>query len=208
MKKIIALVLSISMLFVMTSCSIPFLSEDADSNKLSELENPIVACSSAEELLEMTGISLDAPKKATDVYYSYINSSGENGLEYLAQVEFNYDDNNYCYRAQETSETTLYEAALYDVNASSDDLSKSMENTVNACGEFAGLYDDWSASASIDVKNRDGVVAFNKGKSGFVAWLDVAPGVIYSLSMTENSSQDLLMKMAEKCFKPMQGDAK
>lgn len=204
MKKILSIFLALSLIFVMTSC----FEDDFEDQDLSEIANPITACKSAEELTQATGISIDAPEGATEVSYSYIDS-GVAGAPLVAQVEFSLDDNQYCYRAKETAATTLYSAVETDEDAEQEELSEMMEDTVEECGEFAGLYDEWKASASVDVAlTREGVVAFNKGGSGFIAWLDVAPGALYCLSMTNGASQTLLMQIAEKTFVPMQGEAK
>lgn len=193
----------LSLMFAMTSC----FDDDFEDQDLTEIANPITECKTVDELLDATGISLDAPEGAEDVIYSYIDS-GVAGAPLVAQVEFTLDKNQYCYRAKETAGTSLYSAVETDPDADEEELSEMMEETIEECGEFAGLYDDWKASASVDVAlTREGVVAFNEGGSGFISWLDVAPGVLYCLSMTTNSSQDLLTQMAEKCFVPMQGDA-
>ena len=204
MKKFITLLLTLSMLFVMTACGNDFESED-----LSEVANPIVECKTAEELVKATGISLDAPSGAKDVTYSYINTTVSGDGQYLAQVEFKLDGKSFCYRAQETSKTSLLGGAASDPNVSAEALTAAMSEAIEEYGEFAGLYDEWGSSASVDIaQTREGIVAFNDGKSGFIAWLDVAPGVQYCLSMLEKCTQDLLMTTAEKCFIPMQGDAK
>lgn len=200
MKKLLTILLALSMVFVMTACG-------DDSDDIAEMKNPITECSSVDELLEATGISLDAPEGATDVRYSYIDS-GVQGESIIAQVEFTLDDNQFCYRAKDTAATSLYSAVETDEDADLDELSEMMEETIEGCSEFAGLYDEWKASASVDVAGtREGVVAFNEGKSGFIAWLDVVPGAMYSLSVTSGATQDLLMNTADKIFVPMQGDA-
>lgn len=202
MKKILSVFLVLTLMFAMTSC----FEDDFEDQDLSEVVNPITQCQSAQELVEATGISLDAPEGAKDVKYSYIDT-GVAGAALVAQVEFKLDDNQYCYRAKETAATSLYSAVETDPDAEQEELGEMMEETIEECGEFAGLYDEWRASASVDVAyTREGVVAFNEGGSGFISWLDVVPGALYCLSMTNNSSQDLLMQMAEKCFVPMQGD--
>lgn len=203
MKKILSIILALSMIFVMTSCF-----DDFNEDDLSEVANPIVQCQTAAELTDATGVSIDAPKGATDVVYSYIDS-GIAGEPLIAQVEFSLKDKQYCYRAKETAGTSLYSAVENDVDAEQEKLSEMMEETIEECGEFAGLYDEWKSAASVDVaKTRDAVVAFNKGRAGFIAWLDVAPGFLYCLSMTDGATQKLLMQTAEKSFVPMQGEAK
>lgn len=202
MKKILSILLSLSLVFVMASCGNDFESED-----LSEIANPITECSSAQELLDVTGISIDAPKGATNITYSYIDIGQSSEEFYLAQVDFELNGKQYFYKAKMTNKTTLSSAVATDEDADVDDLEDMLEDTAEEGGEFAGLYDEWKSASLIDVAgSREGVVAFNKGHAGYVAWLDVAPGALYCLGMTSGSSYDLLVNTAEKCFVPMQGD--
>ena len=203
MKKVISIFMILSLMFAMTSC----FDDDFEDQDLTEIANPITECKTADELLEATGISLDAPEGASDVIYSFIDT-GVAGESLVAQVEFTLDKNQYCYRAQETGKTSLLGDVASDSNVSADALTAAMSKAIEEYGEFAGLYDEWGSSASVDIaQTREGIVAFNDGKSGFIAWLDVVPGVQYCLSMVEKCTQDLLMTTAEKCFVPMQGDA-
>lgn len=203
MKKILSAILVLTLIFAMTSCF-------DDDFEESEIVNPIVECKTAAELMDATEIDLDAPAGASDVKYSYIDlGSGGPSSVPIAQVDFTLDDNQYSYRAKLTKATTLYSAVENDMDAEQEELSEMMEDTIEECGEFAGLYDEWSSCASVDIdKKREGIVAFNKGKSGFIAWLDTTAGVLYSLSMTEKCTQNLLMTTAEKSFVPMHREAK
>lgn len=204
MKKLLSILLMLSLMFVMSSCG-----NDVESDETAEITNPVTECQTTDELLDATGISLDAPKGATEVVYSYIDIGSTTAAEVIAQVAFTLDGNQYAYRAKKTDATSLYAAVERDPDADQEELSEMMEETIEECGEFAGLHYEWKSAANIDLANtREGVVAFNEGKAGFVAWLDVAPGVLYSLGMANNSTQDLLINTAEKCFIPMQGESK
>ena len=68
------------------------------------------------------------------------------------------------------------------------------------------MYCNWEAGALIDIDGRDGVCAFNVGDEGMMAWLDVAPGIMYSLTVEDDANQDDMMAMAEMIFVPLQGD--
>lgn len=199
MKKILSAFLVLSLMFVMVSCDNVFESED-----LSTIANPITECRSAKELTKATGISIDAPTGAKNVTYSYIDIGRGSNEFYLAQVDFTLDGNQYFYKSKMTNKKTLYSAIATDEDADADDLEDMLEDTAEEGAEFAGLYDEWKAASLIDVAgSREGIVAFNKGHAGYVAWLDAVSGALYCLGMTSGSSYDLLVNTAERCFVPM-----
>lgn len=203
MKKILAIMLATIMVFAMTAC------DDVDDVvEESEVTNPVTACTSAKELMKATGISIDAPKGATDVSYSYISDSDEDGTEYIAQVDFTLDGVSYNYRCESTDERSIFDDdAANNQNASDAELQDMMNDAIEDGAELAGLNYKFGASASVDLEaGPEAIVAFNEGKEGFIAWVDLVPGFMYSLSMNEGASQDLLMTTADKTFVSMQGD--
>lgn len=181
MKKILVLLMAMMMTLAMCACG-----NDA-AEETSEVANPVHECTQ-QEMLEVTGMSLDAPEGATDVEYGYI----ENGEEPIAEVEFEFNDIDYCYRAQSTGETSL-----------GTDMSKAIETG----SALAGLNYEFKAGALVDApQGREGIYAYNEGKAGFICWLDVVPGVLYSLSVEEDASIAALLDFAETVFVPMQGE--
>ena len=140
--------------------------------------------------------------RATDVSYGYIEiKDDDDSTEYIAQVCFTLDDEQYCYRAKETGEVRL-------VEQDEENIEEALEDAIEEGTELSGLYEKWKASATVDISEREAVVAFNEGKSGFIVWLDVVPGVMYTLSMDDNCTQDLLSETAYRCFETIQGDSK
>ena len=193
MKKTILFLLVISMLLGLCACG---------SKQSSGIPNPVHECSK-EELCAATGIFLDAPEGATDVSYDYI----DNADAPISQVLFKLNGKSFCYRAQPTSYTSIT-ANVSDAVVETTDLMDSLNNSTNIGASLAGMYGDWEIAALVDVAgSREGVVALNDGKAGFISWLDVVPGVLYSLSVDKKASQPLLMDTAELCFVPLQGDA-
>ena len=191
MKKIIVLVLAFAMVFTLCACG---------SKKSAGMPNPIHECS-REELMEATGIVLDAPEGATDASYLYIDTDPR-----ISQVTFKLDGKEYCYRAQPTNALSISSSAN-GTDASGADLLKSLNDCTNVGAVLSGMHNEWKSAALVDLaSSREGVVAFNDGKDGFIAWLDVVPGVLYSLSMDKGASQDLLMDTADACFVPLQGE--
>lgn len=41
--------------------------------------------------------------------------------------------------------------------------------------------------------------------SGKVIWFDIAPGLLYSLTMDNNASEEALLPLAEQIYTPVQG---
>lgn len=196
MKKVLCLTLAAVMVFALCACGSKAPQPSAG------LPNPLHD-TTKDGIVEATGISLDAPEGATDVQYFTID--GANGSSPIAQVIFTLDGKEFCYRAQATAVTSI--TANVGQEGASEDLAKALSDCTNVGAALAGYYYDWKSIALVDVSSREGVVAFNQGKEGFISWLDVVPGVLYSLSMRSGADQDLLMNTAELCFVPLQGDA-
>lgn len=194
--KIAALSLAAVMVMSLCSCG----AKDPEEN--TGLANPIVE-TDAEGLVQATGISLDAPEGAEDVTYAYINQ-GE-GENLIAQVSFSLNGKSYNYRAVSTSETVL--VAATDPNEDLDKFTESIHNGIQMGAQLAGLnYEDWNAETIVEIAARQGVYGQSHEDVTFVAWLDVVPGFLYSLTATDSVDQDTLLKTAESAFVPMQGE--
>lgn len=202
-KKVLMTILAITMAMSMTmwlgACG-----SNENSENGTGMENPVNECASADELCETTGLAIDAPEGATNVAYAYIDAADEDG-EPIAQVTFTMDGQDYCYRCQSTSETDIF-AGISDENASVEDLTEKAKSQTDAVSALSGMYYEWKSVGQIMIADRDGMFGINKGKEGFVAWLDVVPGVMYSLSVEKGADEQMLIEMAEKCFVPMQGE--
>lgn len=143
------------------------------------IPNPIHETDEA-GIVAATGISLPAPSAAEDVSWSYIERGD---AAPLAQMQFTLDGKKAFLRAQTTGKTNL------------DDLE-----------DISGLYYDWTAETEEQVAYCKAKVCTN-GEVGYVAWLDVVPGVQYCLGMTEGAGTQELVKLANQVFVPLQGDS-
>ena len=183
-------------------------SDDNGNGGTTGVANPFHETDAA-GLVEATGISLEAPEGATDVLYQYCE--GIDGSGKFAEVDFTLDGNEFCYRAQLTDVTSITVGA--DVAEGDEgmdaveDLTTSLKECINIGAALAGMYYDWKACGTTVISNREAVFGLNEGGPGFVAWLDVVPGCLYSLSVDKNATQDLLQTTAEKIFVEMQGDS-
>lgn len=196
MKKILVTLLAVIMVFAMCSCS-----SKADDGL--EIANPVTECS-YDEMFSKTGIEIKAPENAEDVAYAYIEMEN---ADPIGQVEFTVEGKRYCYRAQPTAATSIMNSIGDDGFYMAEDILDALNEGVNVGATLSGLNYEWKASATIDIGYCEGIAAFNEGAAGFVSWLDVVPGILYSLGMDDGCSQDILMTMAEDIFVPVQGNA-
>ena len=128
-------------------------------------------------LVDATGIPLDAPEGAEDVRFSYIELTNDNPI---AQMNFTLDGAEAYLRVQATGELAPI--------------------------DISGLYYDWTEQREVSVGSCSGFACTN-GEAGYIAWLDVVPGLAYNLGMTEGASIDRLTELAGLVFAPVQGDA-
>ena len=87
-----------------------------------------------------------------------------------------------------------------------------VEYCLRACttGEFepidiSGLYYSWEVKEEAEVGYCVGEV-FLVGEVGYIAWLDVVPGINYNLSVKEGATKEILLEMANEVFVEVQGD--
>ena len=198
MKKLLVVLLSAMMVFSMCACGAKE-EEQPDAG----LPNPITECTQ-QEMIEATGIELAAPPEADNVVYSYITIPDQ---EPIAQVTFTVIEDDYCYRAQSTAATSIMTGIDDKGMTIADNIEDALKSGINIGAALSGMHYEWKAAASVDVQYCEGICAFNEGKEGFIAWLDVVPGILYSLSMDKGCTQDHLMTMANAIFVPAQGDA-
>ena len=102
MKPILALVLSVLLLFSFAACAGQKTSADESLTENEYVINPIEEVSSPESFASL-GVSIDAPADATNVRYSTISRA-------IAQVNFNVNNAAFTFRASKTDENI---AGLY-----------------------------------------------------------------------------------------------
>lgn len=193
MKKFLVVVMSLMMVFTMCACG-----AKEESNVV---VNPVTECT-YEELIEHGCVDIKAPENAEDVQYSYIEAEG---LETIAQVTFSVDGNEFCYRAQPTAITSIMTNSD-GTEVSLEQLQEAMNAGTQIGAALSGLNYEWECFATVDVDYCSGICVFNKGDAGFITWLDVAPGILYSLGMNDGCAQNLLEDTAAEIFVPVQGN--
>lgn len=116
-----------------------------------------------------TGINVEAPEGATNVSYAYLKNEEAN----IAKTCFTLDETKACMLAKKTNETELSTGTnLNNLSITSPDIVEDL------CvdGYFA--------------------VSFVEHGDGYIAWLDTDKGAIYNISIEDNATSELLVKIA------------
>ncbi len=129
-----------------------------------------------EELVTLTGIRLSASEGAEGVSYQTITLD-ENTV--IAQMRFTMEDVEAFVRAQATAELEA--------------------------SDISGLYYEWTKTSTAQVDYCEAIV-YLKDDVGYIAWLDVAPGVVYNLGVTEGATAEVLTMLANAVFEPLQDE--
>ena len=155
MKKLWMIALAACCVLVLAACTVK---QPQESGDVSQLPNPVHE-STAEEVAEKTGITLNVPITAVAVTSSYID-----GDTPLAQVSFVYQGQTYPYRGQKTQ-------------------------TVQ---DISGMYYEWTKTTN-DSEDVPYTCYFTDEGQGMALWH--TDGVSYTLGMTENVTEELLVTM-------------
>lgn len=131
-------------------------------------------------ILTNLGYPMDvAPTAAANVTYDVYDVGGLT----VAETSFTLDGISYTYRTAGTSEVTY---PFADISGETKAYTTRVETELGWCQ--AVIY----AAA-------DG--------SGKIIWFDIAPGLLYSLTMNQDASAENLLAMAETLYEPTQGNA-
>ena len=134
----------------------------------------------AKDIVEELGYNVAvAPEGATDVTYDAFLI---NNLT-VAETTFVLDGILYSYRM----------AATYEISTDFADISGTGDLFDNHCTAEVG----WCSAK----------LYFNENSSGKIIWFDIAPGLLYSLSMENCASEEALLSMAHDLFAPAQDQA-
>ena len=134
-------------------------------------------------LEQVSGVALNVPEDAEDVVFRWLDS------ENLAEMQFMLDGDEYCVRVKP--------AALE---------AGQLEN-------ISGIYYGWENERNITIGHCDGTIGqYQTGSEEWMElcqWYDLAPGLMYSISVYTAKGLDGLdlTAVAEMVYIPMQGDA-
>lgn len=191
MKKKILCMLALMAMTMITACGkneealegAPVEVESDEGEVSAYMGNPWTE-SDAQGVFDATGISIEAPADATDVYYNYMEQ------DKMAQVQYTLDGAEWTYRAQPT--------------ASLEDISGAYFTWTNT---EAGKVNDLDASylTYLEPASDDPDSAETNYSVMVVNWYDAAKGITYSLSAQapELNGMDI-QAAAEAVYVPMQ----
>lgn len=133
----------------------------------------------AQSIVETLGYDMAvAPPEAVDVTY---NAFELDGLT-VGETVFSLDGVTYSYR---TAATGVVEEEFADIS---------------------GLEGPYQHQAEDEILWCQARLSYNDGGAGKIIWFDVAPGLLYSLSMDQGASEEALLAMADRLFTPAQGE--
>jgi len=134
----------------------------------------------AKDIVKELGYSVAvAPEQATDVTYDAFRL---NDLV-VAETTFVLDDNRHRFRMSATPDVS---ADFADISGLGNHFDTFLTSTVGWCP--AKIY-------------------YNENGSGKIIWFDIVPGLLYSLSMERNASEEALLSLAHELFVPAQDNA-
>lgn len=73
--------------------------------------------------------------------------------------------------------------------------------------DISGVTQDFATHSAAEVSWCAAELSFDEGGAGKILWLDIAPGLVYSLDVDTGASEALLLEMANTVFSPAQDDA-
>lgn len=176
MKKLLYVLLAMTLMFGLAACGQEAGTDDADSSS-----NPAETLPSAEatqeQITEDFGFEMTAPEKAKDVQWAVVD-------ECIGQLTFKLDGQAVCFRMT-TDEAPSEEAEALE-----------MLKTVS------GINEELAETESGKVGDMDAFVFFNSGKSGAVIWYS-EDGTIYTVTVDKKASADKLLELAEQLNRPV-----
>lgn len=178
MKRKYKVLIGMSILFLLAGCSVKTTEKTTEkevtvvTDDTNTLPNPMTE-TTLEEINKLFPVQLS--DEMLDVKCFFIEAEG---AEPMAEINFTYMEDQYCYRIQSTSQLT----------------------------DISGMFFDWTQNEKATIGYNEGEALFNEGKEGIINWYDVAPGLMYSIGMEKGASLDKLENMANLLYKSAQGE--
>ena len=173
--------LEIQLLSSSSSTSVSwYIPEDQTQWYLSAQAGALEVLTTASQILRTTGLDVTvAPESAENITYNAFLL----GDLTVAETTFVVDGITYSYRM----------AATLDLAEDFADIS-GME----------GPYEQYTAGEVLWCSAK---LSFHEGGQGKIIWFDVAPGILYALSVESGASTDMLQNMAIQLFEPAQDNS-
>lgn len=72
--------------------------------------------------------------------------------------------------------------------------------------DISGMYCDWEETAEAAVGYNEARLCWTEGAQGVIRWYDYAPGLLYSLSLSDGATAAKLTELAAAVYVPLQGE--
>ena len=151
--------------------------EEQTQGYLTAQADSLAVLTTASQILRSTGLDVTvAPKAARDITY---NAFLLDGLT-VAETTFELDGVRFSYRMAATAEL--------------------LEDFADISG-MAGPFERISAGEVAWCRAK---INYTPGGPGRIIWFDVVPGILYSMSMDQDASDEVLVALANELFEPAQ----
>ena len=151
--------------------------EEQTQSYLTAQADSLAVLTTASQILRTTGLDVTvAPEAAKDITY---NAFLLDGLT-VAETTFELDGVRFSYRMAATSEL--------------------LEDFTDISG-MAGPFERISAGEVAWCRAK---INYTPGGPGRIIWFDVVPGILYSMSMDRDASDEVLQALANELFEPAQ----
>ena len=154
-----------------------YTSENQTQGYLTAQANSLAVLTTASQILRSTGLDVTvAPADARDITY---NAFLLEGLT-VAETTFELDGIRYSYRMAATAEL--------------------LEDFTDISG-MTGPFERISAGEVAWCRAK---INYTPGGQGRIIWFDVVPGILYSMTMDRDASDEILLELANELFEPAQ----
>ena len=151
--------------------------EDQTQGYLTAQADSLEVLTTASQILRSTGLDVTvAPDAAQDITY---NAFLLDGLT-VAETTFELDGIRFSYRMAATAEL------LEDFT------------------DISGMEGPFERISAGEVAWCRAKINYTPGSQGRIIWFDVVPGILYSMSMDRDASDEILLELANELFEPAQ----
>ena len=151
--------------------------EDQTQGYLTAQADSLEVLTTASQILRSTGLDVTvAPEAAQEITY---NAFLLDGLT-VAETTFELDGIRFSYRMAATAEL------LEDFT------------------DISGMEGPFERISAGEVAWCRAKINYTQGGQGRIIWFDVVPGILYSMSMDRNASDEVLLELANELFEPAQ----
>ena len=151
--------------------------EDQTQGYLTAQADSLEVLTTASQILRSTGLDVTvAPEAAQDITY---NAFLLDGLT-VAETTFELDGIRFSYRMAATAEL------LEDFT------------------DISGMEGPFERISAGEVAWCRAKINYTQGGQGRIIWFDLVPGILYSMSMDSNASDEVLLELANELFEPAQ----